>query len=259
MKKSSIILPIANQYPKKITNKFINLVICFLVIMFSISIPKTSYSMSFFASELEKKYKPLSIPASVPFDITKKGNEVETYIKVTERYGYTFQLEFRYYNPEHDKNSKYYPSFLRRTFGDIGRFKKYFKEYTKEELAEILVDHNRVRKLIDREELENHKFIKYPGIATPIHLIVTKINEDGSEKIFSDVISQTKKMGSGSSIAFYKVIIGYESYTKLIPQGKKTSLLPIGIYRVKAIALKDSPELVGTDIQLFINHQSYGK
>ena len=260
MKKSSIILPIANQYPKKITNKFINLVICFLVIMFSISIPKTSYSMSFFASELEKKYKPLSLPTSVPFDITKKGNEVETYIKVEEEHGYSFELEFRYYDPSRDKHSKYYRSPLKRFFSQIGRFEKYFKKYTKEEWEEINTDFRRVLNFVDHGKLENGKFVKYTGIATPIHIIVTKINEDGSEEVMTDLISETKNITSGG-IAFHNVIIGYERSTKLTYKGKAklTNILLPGMYRVKAIAEKDSPELVGTDIQLYIARTFYGK
>ena len=240
-----------NLQKQKRSNKFVNLMICFLVIMFSISIPKTSYSMSFFASELEKKYKPLSLPTSVPFDITKKGNEVEAYIEVEKWAGYSFMLEFRYYDPRDDKNSKYYRNSLERAISEISMFKKYSRKYSKEELAEIFIDYNRVRNLVDHGELENGKFIQYAGIETPIHLIVTKINDDKSEKNIFDDISQTKKWGSGGT-TFHKIIFGYNQ------DNKKILLFP-GIYRVKAIAEKDSPELVGTDIYLFMQESFYGK
>lgn len=226
----------------------------FVVLVFALIlliIPNNnSYSMSFFNKEKSPQgtiNNPYQLPVSVPIDITRKGNKLEFYVEVKENSGYSFELEYRYNDPRYNKNSKYYEGFFRRNFKEISTFQKYFKEYSKEELNEILEDYDRVRRLIDYEELikfgtgESYKsqWIKHQGIPTPIHLTIFKIAKNENQKVILDKINEYPKLISWGG-----------TFNKTIDNGMH---FDVGIYKISAESLKDSPELIGTKIYFFIN------
>jgi len=199
---------------------------------------------------IENPYKlPAPYGQSVPIDITKKGNKLETFIKIEEDYSYVFQLEFRFDDPRMSK------------YEWVEMVKSFFprRPSTQDELK----DYNRVRYLVGRAEWENNKRIDYPGIPTPVHLIVTKIEKDGSQKVVFDIVNEPIKWGSGTPTAFHKRIVSYNR-DKLLRLGidnasaidsrkydlGKSPHLSLGIYKITLESLKDSPELIGTDIYL---------
>jgi len=198
-----------------------------LIIFLNISL--LTISTSSCAMSSDKKQKPLEPPISVPFDITKKDNEVELLIKIKEENGYVFELKFAYDDP---RRSKYeWVEILKSFFPE--------KPYTKEER----VDLERVRKLVGSEELENGQWVKHSGITVPIHLTVTKLEEDGSKIVVFDKIKEPEEARAG--YYFHKEIKGMA--------------LEPGIYRAIVKTTKDSPEFIGTRIRLVFTISGSGK
>lgn len=217
---------------KQSLNPFAATIILFTA-MILFSNPKMANAFSLFKKSPQGTVgNPYKLPVSVPIDLTKKGNKLEVIIQIKEPYGYAFELEYRYDDPRRSK------------YQWVENLKSFFPErpYTEEELK----DSNRVRKLIDYEELiksgtgESYKsqWIKHPGIPTPIHLIVSKLAEGGKEEVVFDEIKDPKLTSWGSD------------FRKQIWHGM---VFKVGdIYKVTAECLRDSPELYGTKIYLRI-------
>ena len=197
-------------------------------------------------TQTTKIINPLTTPVSVPFDITKKDNKLELQLKIKEEFGYVFELEFRYKDPE------------RSQYDWVNILKSFFpnKKYGEEEFKEIMKDNRRVRELVGYEELikdnsclltpetclresglRGYRRKINPGVSTPIHLTITKIEQDKTETIIFDEVRGPEE-ADWSSAGFFKRI------TRL--------LLKSGAYKITAKTLKDAPEFIGTDIYLWM-------
>ncbi len=237
---------IKNKNMNKITTRLMPLLTLFLIINSSCAMtPKSTFDPQ---TQTTKYQKPFDIPVSVPIDITKKGSKLELVVNVKEYAGYAFELQFFYDDPRRSK------------YEWINTLKSFFpnKKHSVAEWDEIDKDMVRVKKLVGGNIPENPvnpggNWINYPGIPAPIHLTITKIENDGSQRVVFDKVRNPIKWGSGSSVAFYKIFAGYLAF-----EPKETLFLP-GVYKVSIEALKDSPELIGTNISLFIQKEFYGK
>jgi hypothetical protein len=135
---------------------------------------------------------PYEVPVSISFDITKKGNKVEGYVKIEDRWSYVPGLEFRYSEAE-----------LKNT--------------------------DRIRKLMGYHGMYQY----YPGIKTPVHLMVARIEKDGSEEVVFDKIDI--ELGR----------FGHAPASQKVPLSLSLSK---GTYKVIAYSIKDLPEFTGTKI-----------
>lgn len=227
------------------TTKFKNLLISTTLIL---SLSTTTAQAMFFNNDKPKVYSP---PVSVPFDLTKKGNKVEVILKIEEYHSYSFELEFNYDDPRkswYDKTKEVIipPNFFGWVIVIVlspidFMIEKFGKKYSKEELGEALKDFKRVEKLFGTIEWKNGKKITHETIVTPIHLTITKLENDKTESDILDEIVENPE----NWVTFYRRI--------------KVSLLLPGTYRISAEALNDSPEFIGTKTHLFINKTIGGK
>lgn len=194
---------------------------------------KSTYDEKTQTTKYEKTLKP---PISIPFDITKQGNKIELELKIKESNSYSFELEFHYDDP---RRSKYFI---------IEMVKSFFpsKKYSDEEWNEIVKDERRVRglmgysdsKIVIEKGVKKIIDIDYPGIPTPIHLTIIKLEDDGSSKVvFDGVVEKLEQARPG--YYFWKRI--------------KWVVLKPGIYKIIAKAEKNSPEFIGTKTHLWIN------
>ena len=164
------------------------------------------------------------IPIYLPFDITRKGNAVEADFEIKEEIGDVgFYLMFCYDDPRRSK------------YRWIDMVKSFFPS-DKLPTAQERADHDRVIKLIGGGIPKDHsnpygKWTRYPGIKTPIRLIITKFSDKGKEIIF-DEVSEPER---------------YTSFDKKI----KSPRLYTGKYRVRAEAVKNSPEFIETEVIFF--------
>ena len=206
----------------------------------------------------DRKSDLLTTPARLPFDITKKGNKVEMLVKIKKRDSYITQLEFHFDDPrfteDQRKNRRLFPSAWHSWAAWIKVMIFGFdnKEYSKEEMEVLMKDHDRVKRLTGEEELISSgtgityqsKWIKHPAVPTPIHLKITKLEKNGSEKILFDEVVENpeKKELHTNKCGYFRCRHNIE-----------TMILDTGIYRFSAEALRDSPELIGTQIMLGVN------
>jgi len=198
---------------------------------------KSTYDEKTQTTKYEKALKP---PISIPFDITKQGNKIELELKIKESNSYSFRLEFYYDDP---RRSKYW----------IVELVKHYlpqKKYSDEEWNEVMKDYNRVYRLIGTEELvvdskpeEAYKshWVKYPGIPTPIHLTIIKLEDDGSSKV---VFDEVRDKWEGQNF----VGCGPLSCNKEL---ERTGLEKAN-YKISVQVIKDSPELANTKIHFAI-------
>ncbi len=223
------------------------LVRTFLVLIFLIS---NACAMPFF-----NKNKLPTTPYAIVIDISKKGNKAEIDLRIKnnkerkrlEPEIIAFELAFVPYDPRQDPKSKYYPNFWRRNFYEIGMFRKYFREYSKEERKEISKDYHRVLGLLEHEELiasgsgadYKSQWIKHKGIPIP-NIRLTIINlDDPNKTVVYDKVLEVRK---------HPEIHGYFdkflSYIKLAPFN----------YKIIAEVQSDAPELKGTKVILRIGY-----
>ena len=218
----------------------------------------------------DRKSDLLTTPARLPFDITKKGNKVEMLVKIKKRDSYITQLEFHFDDPrfteDQRKNRRLFPSAWHSWAAWIKVMIFGFdnKEYSKEEMEVLMKDHKRVRKLAGSTEYENpedRSKLCYPGhenceqvfykaVPTPIHLKITQLEKNGSEKILFDEVVENpeKKELHTNKCGYFRCRHNIE-----------TMILDTGIYRFSAEALRDSPELIGTQIMLGVESTARGK
>lgn len=230
-----------------------NLSVLVAAAMVSVLISSSCQAMPFFKEKLP------TTPYALPIDISKKGNKAEIALRIKsdeerkslEPTTVAFEVKFAPYDPRQDKNSKYYPNFWRRNFGEIGMFKKYFRDYTKEEKDEIWKDHRRVLILMEHEELISSgtgatyksQWIKHKGIPIPnIRLTITDLNDPNKKVVYDEVLEVKKNnrvvsyfMKSLTSIKFdpgtYRITAEVQS--DAVEFGGVEVLLIIGSYRAK--------------------------
>ena len=207
-----------------------------LLILFYISliIPTQSSAMSIFKKD---KQAYLETPISIPFDVSKKGNNIEFFMRPKETFTYRFSLLFYYYSPTKDPESEYYVHPIRRFFSTIGPISKYFKvERSKEERKEISKDARRVLKLIDGLEFIGRKPIQGTGISTLVRIKVIEIDNNQENIIYNKVHNKDKSYSGGS----YR----HASLTAepVLTKGKT--------YKIIATSMQDVPELEEEKIHL---------
>ena len=214
----------SNKKPKNILK--LSVLAIAIVILAILIIKNSDYGLS---GLFKKDQDPiLKTPISVPFDITKKGNQIEFFMKPRETYGYRFRLEFWYNDP---RDSKYQ---------FIENIKSFFpaKKYSQEELKEILKDSDRVAKLAGVGELTNGKWVERPAIPTPVKLTIVKLQDNQQQIVFEEVLEAQEPNA------------GYRYFHKTLTA---EPLLLKGIkYKIIAESMKDSPELIGTEIHLSV-------
>lgn len=171
-------------------------------------------AQAFSLSEKEKS-KVFRTPLSIPFDITKAGNQLEFKIQIKEKKTCWFELKFydddpRYpkYKPVIYEGGGFFDSnFMFWTMQILGAPvnwipEKIRKNYTNAELDEALKERNRIIKLIGGEELVSFsgsgpswegRWTKHLGISTPLRLIVIKIDGDNQVNI-ADKITEPGKI-----------------------------------------------------------------
>ena len=218
----------------------------------------------------DRKSDLLTTPARLPFDITKKGNKVEMLVKIKKRDSYITQLEFHFDDPrfteDQRKNRRLFPSAWHSWAAWIKVMIFGFdnKEYSKEEMEVLMKDRDRVKRLTGTHEYqdpETHKRcdlplkitceqVFYKAVPTPIHLKITKLEKNGLEKIlFDEVVENPEK----------KELHTNKCGRFSCEHNIETMILDAGIYRFSAEALRDSPELIGTQIMLGVESTSKGK
>jgi len=197
---------------------------------------KSTYDEKTQTTKYEKALKP---PISIPFDITKQGNKIELELKIKESNSYSFELEFHYDDP---RRSKYW----------IVELVKHYlpqKKYSDEEWNEIMKDERRVRglmgysdsKIVIEKGVKKIIDIDYPGIPTPIHLTIIKLEDDGSSKIVFDGV---RDKWEGQNF----VGCGPLSCNKELERTR----LEKANYKISVQVIKDSPELANTKIHFAI-------
>ena len=207
-----------------------------------------AFAMSFF-----NKNKLPSTPYALPIDISKKGNkaEIDLYIKSDEERKrlepktVAFELTFIPYDPRQDKNSKYYEGFWRRNLQDIAMFRKYFREYTKEEKSEIWKEDERLTKLLgggftvdDGSEYGRH-FDYPPPIPIPnIRITITDLNDPNKKVVYDEVLEVKKHPRKGG------YFIKFLGYIKLVSSN----------YKIIAEVQSNAYEFVGTKVILKIGY-----
>ena len=194
--------------------------------------PKFTYDSQ---TQITKYNKLFTVPASVPFDLTKKGNKIEFELKIKEENGYAFELRFYYDDPRRSK------------YEWVEVLKSFFPERpsTKEER----IDLERVKKLVGTKEFENGKWTIYPGISTPIHLMIIKLEDEGSEKlVFDEVVEDFEKHRTKNTCG------GLSCNREMGGMGLRS-----GTYKFIVEALKDAPEFNGTRINFLVARSGSGK
>lgn len=189
-------------------------------------------------------------PLSVPIDISQKGNKAEIDIRIEtkeekshlEPESTAFDLQFLYYDPRNDKDSKYYIGFLKKNLIMIGYSKP---EYTKEEISEIGQDRHRVLSFLEHEELISSgigvsyksKWIKHQGVSIPsLRLRIIDLNDLDKKVVFDEVLDVKKHPEIGDY--FYK----YLTCVNLKP----------GNYKIIAEVQSDAFEFKGTKVLIVI-------
>jgi len=218
-------------------------------------------AMPFFKEKLP------TTPYALPIDISKKGNKAEIDLRVKsdkERKSLepkivAFELRFVPYDPRRDKNSKYYPGFWRRNFYDVGMFRRYFREYSNEERDEISKDHERVLKLMEREEfvkssycdfhrdqclkesgVRSYRKIIHKGIPIPnIRITITDLNDPNKKVVYDEVLEVKQHPNKWGY--FNKFL----SYIKLVPSN----------YKIVAEVQSDALEFEGTKVFIIIGSE----
>ena len=220
------------------------LVRTFLVLIFLIS---NACAMPFF-----NKNKLPTTPYAIVIDISKKGNKAEIDLRIKnnkerkrlEPEIIAFELAFVPYDPRQDPKSKYYPNFWRRNFYEIGMFRKYFREYSKEEKNEIWNEYDKLSKLLGGgftvdDGSEYGKHFDYPAVPLP-NIRLTIINlDDPNKTVVYDKVLEVRR---------HPEIHGYFdkflSYIKLAPFN----------YKIIAEVQSDAPEFKGTKVILRIGY-----
>ena len=199
-----------------------------------------TFSQAFFFNKNNepKFYEP---PVSIPFDLTKKGNKTEVLVEITKERSYSFELQF------------FYTDDVRIDLSFMEKVRSFFPSDPREDenYEELQRGRERVEKLLGYEELiksgtgktYQSQWIKHPGIKTPTHLTIIKLENDGSESVVLDeVFEDPKNMGIAGSFRF-RMIGG-----KYLNKGK---------YKFTIESLKDSPEFTEIKIHLWISEHVY--
>jgi hypothetical protein len=206
--------------------------------------------------------------AFAPYDLTKNGNKVEMLVRVKKRDSYRAQLEFHFDDPRFTD----YERKNRRVNGGWGRWFYEIiklaivgeKKYSKDELGEILKDRIRVKRLVgvemnenpnDRTRLcypqkEHCEKVIYKAVPTPVHLKITQIETNGSEKILFDQIVEHPELNE-----LNRNKCGYFSCDHEI----ENMIMNPGLYKFEVKSLRDCSEFIGTQIMFGVASTSKGK
>jgi len=183
----------------------------------------------------------LTTPISVPFDLTKKGNKIEFFIKPKKTYTYRFSLLYYYYLPIDDPESKYYIHPIRQRLTTISVLEKYFeRKYSEEEWKEIGKDADRVIKLSDHSGYKrvNGELIRVTYSPTPVlvNIKIIKINKEQENIIFDKILKPGRANAGGN---YRHRTLTAEPF---LEQGKA--------YKVTVQSMKDAIELKDTKIHI---------
>lgn len=216
--------------------------------------------------------QPPKTPLYIPFDVTKAGNKLETEFTADETHHYVFLFRF-YPNPEGRKIAETYQwGWTRAIFYILTHGRDSYKLS-----PEQIVEYKRIAKLVgdipDYAQTEDRKKIEIKGELEPVfhnnlnqingkitfgyneHSIKYKYNNPGIPMPVKFKIFAKEKSG-------YKLIFEIERDT--YPDNHDTKIitgmmLNPGVYKVIVETIKDSPEFIGTDVDLEIYKQFYGK
>jgi len=208
-------------------------IFCFIFLLL-ISIPQAM------SNEVRK---PLSIPVSQPFDLTKATNKLEIEIKIEEEKQHTFYLTFfenvKARSSVLEKKNKFWYSDA-MTYVKLFTLIPYYavkNHLFSSQIVELNHHQSKLAEILGNKP--NHKVengidvyffnsLQERGILTPIRLSIYRVNQDEEQKIYDKKVDPIPHEYSW----VYNRVIDY-------------LILKPGLYRVTAEVLKDNPYLIG--------------